>query len=121
MIDKEEFENNFVKHYAQKLNDYGLDLVRLYANGDESKYRAVEFLTSPLDEKKVPLGYLRSHEIAVRYGLSISVENFGRGEGETVLQRSFSVRFDTYNRNDDEKIAEALQKLKSAETEFYNP
>ncbi len=121
MIDKEEFERNFVAHNKQVLNGYNIDVVRLRARADASKYRAVEFLTKPLDEERAPLGYLRSQKVAKNNQVSISVENFGRGEGETMLKRSFSIKITEYGRGHDKDLLDALERLKSAENEFYNP
>jgi len=123
MIDEEEFESNFLTHHKKKLAVYGFDIVRLYAERVVGKCRAVEFLTKPLVEEKIPLGYLRSREIAEKFekfGISLLVQNFGRGEGEIDLKRSFCLRLKQYNRSDDAKILEALDKLKAAETEFYS-
>ena len=120
MIDREEFEKNFASHYKHKLDNYGIDIVRLPTKEDMSKYRGVEFLTRPLDEENVSLGYLRSHTIAEKYGISLCIENFGRGEGETILRRSFVVRVNEYNKNNDKKLLKEVERLKSAEDEFYN-
>ena len=122
MIDAKNFESNFLEHNKQKLAEYDFDIVRLYAERDPGKYRAVEILTKPLDEEEVSLGYLKSREIAKRFkefGVSLSVQNSGRGEGEIDMTRSFCVRLDEYDKNKESKIVEALDKLKAAETEFY--
>jgi hypothetical protein len=119
MIDVETFERNFIAHNKEKLHDCGIDLVRLYSSSDASKYRGVELLTKPLDEENVSLGYLRSRLIAEKYQLSLAVENFGRGEGETDLKRSFSIEISEYQEGCNSPILEAVKRLKSAEEEFY--
>ncbi len=122
MIDAKKFENNFLAHHKQKLDEYNLGIVRLYAERVTDRYRAIEISTKPLDEDKVPLGYLRTHEIAEKFkafGISLMVQNSGRGEGEIDMTRSFCLRLDEYNEGDDSRILKALDKLKAAETEFY--
>jgi hypothetical protein len=120
MIDAEAFERNFVAHHKNELDNLGIDLVRLRSSTDVSKYRAIELLTRPLNEENVSLGYLRSHQVAKKYQLSLAAENFGRGEGETDLKRSFSIKICEYRgSDDDEKILETAKRLKSAEEEFY--
>ena len=118
MIDEKEFEKNFAILYEQELMECGINIVRLHAEEDESKYRAVEFATKPLDEKKAHLGFLRSQIIADKYGLSIPVENLG-DEKETILGRSFSVKINEYSKSDNQKIMDLVKKLKVAENEFY--
>jgi len=117
MIDEKEFEENFAILYEQKLIECGICIVRLHAEED-NKYRAIEFVTKPLDEKKALLGFLRSQTIADRYDLSISVENLG-DEKETILGRSFLVKINKYNKDDNQKIMDIVEKLKVAEKEFY--
>lgn len=123
MIDAKKFQNNFLAHHGQKLDEYEFDLVRLYAGRVAGQYRAIEILTRPLDRENVSLGYLRSHEIAEKFkefGIGLVVQNSGRGEGEINMTQSLCIRLEEYEKGDDLKILEKLEKLKAAETEFYS-
>lgn len=120
MIDIEEFENNFISHHKDVLNEKGIDVVRLYPNNVVGQYRAVEFLTKPIDVQRVALGHLKSKVIADKYNISLAVENFGRGEGETILTKSFSVKVYEYSRDNEKDLLEVIEKLAMAEAEFYS-
>ena len=117
MINAKSFERNFMTHYKSDLDKLGVDVVRLHSSTNADEYRAIELLTKPLDEESVSLGYLRSHSIAQKYQLTFAVENFGRGEGEKDLKKSFSIKICDY-KNEDE-ILNAAKRLHSAEREFY--
>jgi hypothetical protein len=119
MIDSKIFEKNFVANYENELKKLDIDIVRLYAGSDPGKYRAVEFLTQPLDEEGVRCGHLRSRVIAEKRNLLLPIENHGRGEGEVDLKRSFAIEISEYNIGDNEHILEVVRRLKSAEEEFY--
>lgn len=119
MIDAEAFENNFMLHNSKTISDYGIDVVRLRSGQDRSKYRAIELRSKPLDEENVTLGHLRSETIAEKYQLSLAVENFGRGEGETDLKTSFAIEIPEYTVGAEEKILEAMRTLEAAVEEFY--
>ncbi len=119
MIDIETFESNFMSHHKDELARKNIDVVRLYAKVS-GKYRAVEFLTKPIDMNRVAFSHLKSKAIAEKYNLSFSIENFGRGEGETILRRSFSTKVDEYNTEHEEELIGVMNTLAKAEQEFYS-
>ena len=107
MIDAEDFEKNFVVNHENELRKSGVGIVRLYAPHNNNAYRAVKFLSQPLD----CLGNFRTGKVG-KYQVEFDTDDFGRGEDEIDLKSVLSIKISEYKSEDNEQLLEALKRLK---------
>ena len=110
MIDAKTFEKKFVDCYKERLDKWGIGVLRLYAGNDDKTYRGIKFLSQPIDV--FPAGHhFRTGKIG-KYKIEPDVEDVGRGEDEIILKSILSMQISEYKEYDNEQILEAIKRLK---------